>query len=155
MAQVRAWRNFKRMHASACLFASLIYGAAVLHAWQVLPGAAGMKLVFTLAFPLAYLAATFLAAILIRPVRKWLKHYVWLSFAAGFGQTPISVLSGLGLIAAAAAFIYWQIHGVADGGRYPAAAFSAYGAGIGILFAQTVLVRLLEREPKIRQIIET
>lgn len=155
MAHVRAWRNFKRMQSSACLFASLIYAAAVLYAWRVLPDPAGTKVVFTLVFPLIYLAAAFLAAVWIGPVRRWLKHYVWLSFAAGFGQTPISVIVGLGLIAGVAAFIYWQINGVAAGGRYPAGAFAAYGAGVGVLFAQAVMVRLLEREPKIRAIIET
>ena len=77
-----------------------------------------------------------------------------MSFAAGFGQTPVSVLSGLGLLAFAAAFIYLQIAGVAHGGRYPAGVFSGYGAGIGILFAQALLVFALEREPKIREIIE-
>ena len=59
-----------------------------------------------------------------------------------------------GLLALAAGFIYAQIAGVAHGGRYPAGVFSGYGAGIGILFAQAMLVIALEREPKIREIIE-
>lgn len=154
MVHIRAWRNFKRMHASTCVFASLIYVAAVLHAWAVLPGAPGLKLSVTLGFPLAYLAAAFLAPVYVAPIRRMLKRYVWLSFTTGFGQTPVSVLVGLGLIGGAAGFIYWQIHAAAEGGAYPVGAFSAYGAGVGVLFAQAVLVRLLEREPKIRQIIE-
>ncbi|OYX31190.1 MAG: hypothetical protein B7Y99_10800 [Caulobacterales bacterium 32-69-10] len=151
---VERWRNFKRMQASACLFATLIYIAAVLYAWRVLPGAPSLKLAVTLAFPALYFAAAFIVPLRVRPVRRVLKRYVWMSFAAGFGQTPISVLSGLGLLGAAAAFIYFQVAGVADGGRYPAGVFSGYGAGIGILFAQALLVLHLEQEPKIREIIE-
>lgn len=151
---VQAWRNFKRMQASACLFASLIYVGAVLHAWRVLPGAPGLKLAVTLAFPAVYFALSLVLPLTIRPLRRMLKRYVWMSFAAGFGQTPTSVLTGLGMLAAAAVFIYFQVAGVANGGRYPAGAFSAYGAGIGILFAQALLVLALEREPKIREIIE-
>ncbi len=151
---VERWRHFKRMQASACVFATLIYIAAVLYAWRVLPGAPSLKLAVTLAFPALYFAAAFIVPLRVKPVRRMLKRYVWMSFAAGFGQSPISVLSGLGLLAAAAAFIYFQVAGVADGGRYPAGAFSAYGAGIGILFAQALLVLHLEQEPKIREIIE-
>jgi hypothetical protein len=151
---VERWRHFKRMQASACLFATLIYIAAVLYAWRVLPGAASLKLAVTLAFPAVYFAAAFIVPLTVKPARRMLKRYVWMSFVAGFGQNPISVVTGLGLLAAAAAFIYFQVAGVADGGRYPAGAFSAYGAGIGILFAQALLVLHLEQEPKIREIIE-
>jgi len=151
---VQAWRNFKRMQASACAFATLIYFGAVVHAWRVLPGADSLKLAVTLAFPAIYFLACFFLPLRIKPVRRVLKRYVWMSFAAGFGQTPVSVLTGLGLLAAAAVFIYLQIAGVAHGGRYPAGVFSGYGAGIGILFAQALLVFALEREPKIRAIIE-
>lgn len=151
---VRAWRNFKRMQASACAFASLVYLGAVIHAWRVLPGSSSLKLAVTLAFPAFYFVACLVLPLQIRPVRKVLKRYVWMSFAAGFGQTPGSVISGLGLLAFAAGFIYLQIAGVATGGRYPAGVFSGYGAGIGILFAQALLVFALEREPKIREIIE-
>lgn len=150
-----AWRNFKRMQASTCLFASLIYLAAVLHGWRVLPGSDGLKLAVMLAFPALYLAAAFLVPLYVAPVRRLLKRYVWMSFSAGFGQTPLSVLCGLGLLAFAAGFIYWQIHDVAEGGRYPAGVFSGYGAGIGILFAQAALVLALEREPKYRRLIES
>jgi hypothetical protein len=151
---VQAWRDFKRMQASACLFATLVYTGAVLHAWRVLPGSPGLKLAVTLAFPSVYFALSLVLPLTIKPVRRALKRYVWMTFAAGFGQTPISVITGLGLLAAAAVFIYFQVAGVATGGRYPAGAFSAYGAGIGILFAQALLVRVLEREPKIKEIIE-
>jgi hypothetical protein len=152
--QVQAWRNFKRMQASACTFASLVYLAATIHAWRVLPGPDRLKLVFTLVFPAVYFLAALVLPLQVRPIRRVLKRYVWMSFAAGFGQTPISVLTGLGVLALAAGFIYLEIAGVAHGGRYPAGVFSGYGAGIGILFAQALLVFALEREPKIREIIE-
>jgi hypothetical protein len=152
--QVEAWRNFKRMQASACAFATLVYLGATIHAWRVLPGPTSLKLAVTLAFPAIYFLAALVLPLRVKPIRRVLKRYVWMSFAAGFGQTPISVLTGLGLLAFAAGFIYLQIAGVAHGGRYPAGVFSGYGAGIGILFAQAMLVFALEREPKIREIIE-
>jgi hypothetical protein len=151
---VEAWRKFKRMQASACTFASLIYAGAVIHAWRVLPGGVGLKLAVTLAFPAFYFVCAFILPLKIPSLRQFLMRYVWMSFAAGFGQNALSVLTGLGMLAFAAAFIYMQIAGVAHGGRYPAGVFSGYGAGIGILFAQAILVLALEREPKVRQIIE-
>ena len=77
-----------------------------------------------------------------------------MSFEAGFGQTVLSVIVGLSVLALAAVFIYLQIHGVAAGGRYPAGVFSGYGAGIGILIAQALLVLSLERDPEVRSRIE-
>ena len=153
-AHTPAWRNFKRMQDSACLVACLIYAGAVLHAWRVLPGPAQQKLVFTLAAPLMFLALTVLLPMVIGGLRRLLRRYVWLSFMAGFGQTPASIISGLGLLGFAAGFIYLQVAGVARGGRYPAGVFSAYAAGIGILFVQAMLVRSLERDPEVRPRIE-
>ena len=68
----------------------------------------------------------------------------------GFAAT----LLGLGLLGAAAVFIYLQIAGVAKGGRYPAGVFSGYAAGVGILLVQAALVRRLERDPAYRSRIE-
>ena len=153
-AHTPAWRNFKRMQDSACVVACLIYAGAVLHAWRVLPGPAQQKLVFTLAAPLIFLSLTVLLPMAIGGLRRLLRRYVWMSFMAGFGQTPASILSGLGLLGFAAGFIYLQVAGVARGGRYPAGVFSAYAAGIGILFVQAVLVRSLERDPEVRPRIE-
>ncbi|MDB5460225.1 MAG: hypothetical protein JWO72_1966 [Caulobacteraceae bacterium] len=149
-----AWRNFRRMQDCACLFASLIYAGAVIHAWRVLPGPNQTKLIFTLAAPLIFLSLVVLLPVAIGGLRRQLRRYVWMSFNAGFGQTPGSIISGLGLLAFAAVFIYLQIAGVAKGGRYPAGVFSGYAAGIGILFVQAVLVRSLERDPEIRRRIE-
>ncbi|MGZ3273027.1 MAG: hypothetical protein ACXU82_09200 [Caulobacteraceae bacterium] len=154
-AHTPAWRNFKRMQDCACLVASLIYAAAVVHAWRVLPGPPQKKLVFTLAAPLIFLSLTMLLPLVLGGLRRLLRHYVWLSFKAGFGQTPGSIISGLGLLGFAAVFIYLQIGGVSHGGRYPAGVFSGYAAGIGILFVQAVLVRSLERDPEVRARIET
>ena len=127
-AHTPAWRNFKRMQDSACVVASLIYAGAALHAWQVLPGPTQKKLLFTLAAPLIFLSLTILLPLVLGGLRRLLRSYVWLSFKAGFGQTPASVITGLGLLALAAGFIYLQIAGVAHGGRYPAGVFSGYAA---------------------------
>ena len=155
MTHVPAWRSFKRMQLSACLFASLIYAAAAIHAWRVLPGPDSLKWSVVLIFPAIFCLAALVVPLQAPPVRRWLKRYVWMSFAAGFGQSVSSVLFGLSLLVVAAVFIYLQVAAAVGGaGRYPAGVFSAYGAGIGILFAQALLVFALEREPKVREIIE-
>ena len=154
MTHTRAWRNFKRTEDCAWLFASLIYAGAVLHGWRVLPGDGSVKLLFILAAPLLFLSLSALLPLVLPPLRRLLGRYVWMSFKAGFGQTPMSVLSGLGLLAFAAVFIYLQISSVPSGGRYPARVFAGYAAGIGILIAQAVLVRALERDPALRPLIE-
>jgi hypothetical protein len=83
-----------------------------------------------------------------------LSRYVWLSFQAGFGQSVTSIVVGIGLLGGAALLMYWQVGAASAGGRLPAGVFSAYGAGIGILAAQAVLVRVLERHPQVRPLIE-
>ena len=150
----RAWRDFKRMQGAACLFASLVYAAAALHAWRTLPGDGALKVALILVFPAVFGMAVLVGTLRIGPLRRRLKHYVWLSFAAGFGQTATSVLVGFGVLALAAGMIFLQVRGVAQGGRYPAGVFSGFGAGLGVLFAQALLVFALEREPKVRAIIE-
>lgn len=154
MSFIREWRDFRRMQTVAFIAASLIYVGAVLHAFQVLPGGAALIAQRTLVWPAAFLGTAFLLPMLIPPLKRTLARYVWLSFQAGFGQTPLSVMTGLGLLGAAAGFIYLQVAGVAHGGRYPAGVFSGYAAGVGILAAQAVLVRALERLPEIRRHIE-
>jgi hypothetical protein len=152
--QTRAWRNFKRMQDVAVTAGMLIYAGAVIHAWRVLPGVPQLKFELTLLFPAAFLVLFWLGPLVVPPVRQLLGRYVWMSFDAGFGQTPMSVIVGVGVLATAAAFIYLQVSGVAHGGRYPAGVFSGYGAGIGILLAQAIVVRLLERQPDVRRKIE-
>lgn len=154
MTHTHAWRAFKRTEDCACAVASLLYAAAVLHAWKVLPGDASVKLLWILAAPSVFLGLSFGAPLVIGPVRRCLVRYVWMSFRAGFGQTPVSILTGLGTLAFAALLIYLQVSGVAHGGRYPAGVFAGYAAGIGLLFAQSLLVRVLERHPEVRRVIE-
>lgn len=154
MSHTISWRNFRRTQTCAPIAAGLIYGGALLYAWGALPGAQGLKLGVLVAFPLGYLLATLAACVYVRPIRRKLARYVWLSFVAGFGQKPASILIGVGVLAAAGALIYHQVHDAAGGGRYPAGVFSAYGAGIGILIAQAVLTRALERDRAIAPLIE-
>ncbi len=154
MTHTPAWRAFKRTEDCACAFASLIYVGAVLHAWRVLPGDSSVKLLWILAAPSMFLGMSFVLPIIIGPLRRLLVRYVWMSFKAGFGQTPGSILSGLGLLAAAAVFIYLQVSGARRGGGYPAGVFAGYAAGIGVLFAQALLVRVVERHPEVKPVIE-
>jgi hypothetical protein len=151
MAYTRAWRNFKRMQDLTVAMAGLIYAGAAVRGFERLPGNAAMVLHWILLWPALYLLSSMLAPLAIPPVRRWLAKYVWMSFEAGFGQTPGSVVVGLILLLGAALFIYWQIATVAATGTYRANVFSAYAAGIGILAAQAVLVRFLERIPEVRE----
>jgi hypothetical protein len=141
------------MQASALAFAALVYAGSLTRAWGLLPP--GPLRVETLAlFPAVYALAVLVLALLVTPLRRRLKRYVWLTFVAGFGQSVSSVLSGLAVLVVAAAFVAYDIDTGARLGRYPAGAFSALGAGIGVLAAQLVLTFALEREPKVRDIIE-
>ena len=150
----RAWRNFKRMQDFTVAVASLIYAGAAVHAVGRLPGGQALVLRWILLWPALYLAASLVFPLIIRPVRRWLTRYVWMSFQAGFGQTPASIVTGVVLLMGAALFIYWQIASVAQTGTYRANIFSAYAAGIGILAAQAALVRVLERHPDVKREIE-
>ena len=154
MAFTKAWRDFRRMQDVATAASSLIYAGSVVHAFSVLPGGPAVIARHALVWPATALLAGFALPLLILPARRALARYVWMSFISGFGQTPVSVLTGVGLLAAAALFIYWQVWAVGHGGRYPAGVFSGYAAGIGILAAQAVLVRALETVPDVRKQIE-
>ncbi len=151
---VRAWRVFKRMQWTAVAFAALIYAAVALHGWQALDLPEAHKRLVMLLFPMAFAGFCAVVPLTLPPLRRRLKRYVWLSFAAGFGQSAVSVLTSLGLVAAAAVLIFFQIEGVEGGGRAPSGIFSAFGAGLGILTAQAILCLALEGEPKVRDIIE-
>ena len=154
MTFIRAWRDFRRMQDVAVGAAALIYAGAVVNAFQVLPGGAGLIAQRTLIWPAMFLFVSLAVPLVVPALKRLLARYVWLSFQAGFGQTPLSVLTGVGLLAAAALFIYWQVWAVGQGGRYPAGVFPGYAAGIGILAAQAVLVRALETVPEVRAQIE-
>jgi hypothetical protein len=154
VSHTAVWRNFKRSQDGAASVGGLIYAGAVVHGWRVLPGADALKAQVMLLIPAAFLAVCGLAPLLIKPLRRRLLHYVWASFVAGFGQTARSIAIGFALLAGAAGFIFWQIAGVADGGRYPVGVFAGYAAGLGVLLAQSALTRRLEREPDVRAVIE-
>jgi hypothetical protein len=154
MAFTRPWRNFKRMQDLTVLAALLIYAGAVVHAIDRLPGGTGTVLRWTLLWPAFFLVAALIVPLVVPTLKRWLARYVWMSFQAGFGQTPGSILIGVALLLGAALFIYWQVAAVAQTGRYRANVFAAYAAGIGILAAQAILVRALERLPDVRARIE-
>lgn len=154
MAHTRAWRNFKRMQDSTVAAASLIYAGAALHALRALPEEVRLTLGHLLILPAVFLIVSTVLPLAVGPVRRLLARYVWMSFVSGFGQTVISVLTGLGLLFAAAAFIWWQVAIFAEAGRYPVGLFTGYASGIGILIAQAALTRRLERDPEVAKRIE-
>ena len=149
----RAWRNFKRMQDLTVVIATLIYAAAAVHAIGRLPGGPAMLLDWLLVWPAVFLLTSLLVPLLVAPFRRNLAKYVWMSFRAGFGQTPGSIVTGLFLLLGASLFIYWQVTKAAQTGVYRSSVFSAYAAGIGILAAQAILVRRLERLPDVRKLI--
>jgi hypothetical protein len=153
MAFTRAWRNFKQMEDLTVAMGGLIYAGAVVHAFARLPGGRALIAERTLVWPGICLILAVAIPLAVGPIRRGLMRYVWMSFEAGFGQTAGSILTGVGLLSTAALFIYWQVWSASHGGRYPAGVFSGYGAGIGILFVQAVLVRRVERLPEVRDII--
>jgi hypothetical protein len=124
------------------------------HAFDRLPGGAGLIAQRTLIWPAVFLSLSLSLPLLVGGVRRPLARYVWMSFQAGFGQNLRSILYGVALLGGAAGLIYWQISNAANGGRYPAGVFSGYAAGIGILAAQAALVRVLERHPEVKKQIE-
>ncbi|RAK64230.1 hypothetical protein [Phenylobacterium kunshanense] len=154
MAHTPAWRNFKRTEDLTVVTAGLIYAGAVVHAFDRLPGGFALIAERTLLWPGIFLSLSLGAPLAVGVLRRTLARYVWMSFRAGFGQTAQSILTGVALLAGAAAFMYWQISSAANGGRYPAGVFSGYAAGIGILAAQAALVRVLEKHPEVRREIE-
>jgi hypothetical protein len=154
MPHTPAWRNFKRTQDLTVATAALIYAGAVVHAFDRLPGGAGLIAQRTLIWPAVFLSLSLSLPLLIGGVRRPLARYVWMSFQAGFGQNLRSILYGVALLGGAAGLIYWQISNAANGGRYPAGVFSGYAAGIGILAAQAALVRVLERHPEVKKQIE-
>jgi hypothetical protein len=149
-----SWRMFRRMQYTAFAVGALIYAAGAVHAWRVLPGAPKLKLESVALWPAVYFAATLAVPLLAPPVRHVLKTHIWISFRTGFGQSVVSVLAVVLVLATAAAFIYADIGRAEHGGRFPQASFSAYAAGLGVLLAQAFLVRLIERDPTLRSRIE-
>lgn len=150
-----AWRRFKRTQDLTVVMGGLIYAGAVLHAFERLPLAHETIMLRTLVYPAAYLIVALGAPLAWGWLRRRLTRYVWMSFEAGFGQTLFSVVSGVLLLGGAAAFMYWKIGAAQSGDGSAAGVFSAFAAGVGILAAQAVLARTLERDPAVRAKIET
>jgi hypothetical protein len=154
MALTPSWRVFRRMQHTTLAVAALTYAGAALEAWR-LPGAdETLKLARTAIFPGLFLALSAVGVLTVPVIRSAVVRHLWTSYRTGFGQSVISVLVGVGVLIALAGFILWQIHEAAGGGAYPGGAFSGYGAGIGLLIAQTVLVRRIEHDPQLRRWIE-
>jgi hypothetical protein len=154
MRFIAAWRLFRRMQGSALAAACLIYAGAALHAWSVVPATQALKVMGLILAPGVCLVLGVLLPLAIPVIRRWLSTHVWTSFRTGFGQTPVSVISGIGVLGLLAAVIYWQTGQAASGaGRLPGGLFSGYAAGIGVLVAQFVIGRLLERDPTLGRLI--
>jgi hypothetical protein len=153
MDERSSWLVFRRMQASVLAVGLLVYAGAALDAWQVLPRADGMRWRLTVLFPGVYLALTLVAALAIPAARRAITKHLWISYRTGFGQSVISVVVGLGLLVALAGLIVWQVHQLAHGGTSPGGAFAGFGAGLGLLIAQVVLVRALEADPAVRNLI--
>ncbi|MGH7025246.1 MAG: hypothetical protein ACREEB_16885 [Caulobacteraceae bacterium] len=154
MTHVLSWRLFKRMQHTLLAVAALTYLAAALQAWSVPQVTGTLKLLRTTVFPAAFMVLSIAAVLGVRPLSRALTQHLWTSYRTGFGQSVISVLVGVGVLIALAGFIFWQIRGVAHGGRYPAGAFSGYAAGIGLLIAQAVLLRRIEADPQLGSLIK-
>ena len=135
------------MQTSLALAAILAYAAGALEAWRTLQFGNPQR---TLVFPGLFMALSLAGATLIPALRTAISRHLLNSYRTGFGQSVISVLVGLGVILGAGGFLLWQIHGATHGGRDPGGAFSGFGAGIGLLVAQVVLIRRLERDPEVR-----
>ncbi|HEY1929529.1 MAG TPA: hypothetical protein VK801_16095 [Caulobacteraceae bacterium] len=154
MRLTRSWRIFRRMQDTILIVAGLVYSFAVIQAWRLLPGGRHLKFERTALLPGIFLALSLVAALMVPILRQALTRHLWISYRTGFGQSVISVLGGVGVLLALAGFVFWQINDAAHGGRYPGGAFSGYAAGIGLLVAQSILVRRIEGDPVLRRQIE-
>jgi hypothetical protein len=155
MALARNWRVFRRMQDTVVAVAALAYGAAALEAWRALPLPIGAKLWRLALYPGLLLAFALLVALSAPFLRTVLLRHLWMSYRTGFGQSVISVLVGVGVFILLAVFSIWPIlHGGAADPRF-GGAFSAYGAGIGLLVAEAVLVRRIEADPRMREQLES
>jgi hypothetical protein len=135
------------MQDSLAAAGGLAYAAGLVEAWRVLPFDYAVGVQRTLIFPGLFLTASFAAVVFIPVLRRAVSRHLLISYRTGFGQSVISVLVGLSVILGAGGFLFWRIHAALHGGRDPGGAFSGFGAGIGLLMAQCVLVRRLERDP--------
>lgn len=140
------WAPFLRMQASLVATGALAFAAGLVERARphgaLFPGD-GLRLI---AIPSACLLTTLAVVLGFPPLRRMVRRHLLASYATGFGQSVISVLVGLGVILAAGAFLVWRVRAAAAGGHDPAGAFSGFGAGVGLLIAQSLLARQLARE---------
>jgi hypothetical protein len=154
MAMATSWRLFRRMQHTLLAVAALTYLGAALEAWRVPNAGETLKLARTAVFPGMFLVVSVTLVLWVPSLRHALLRHLWTSYRTGFGQSVISVLAGVGVLIGLAGFIFWQIHQATHGGRYPGGAFSGFGAGIGLLIAQIILLRSIETDPELRRRIE-
>jgi hypothetical protein len=150
MIPAAAWVRFRRMQNSLAASGLLAYAAGSLEAWRVLPSGLLAGLLRTVLLPGAFCIASLAAALFVKTLRSLISRHLMASYRTGFGQTVISVIVGLGVIIAAGGFLLWRVDLAAHGGRDPAGAFAGFGAGIGLLIAQALLARRLERDPALK-----
>ena len=141
MAGRSPWDMFCGMQDMLAVSGGLIYALCAMDGWVFLPGAPGLKLQIVLWLPGAVFAICLAASCLIPFLRAAVRRHLLTSYRAGYGQTVISVLSGIAAPLAVAGLVVWQIHG---GGRNPAPLFAAFAAGVGVLVAQAILTRGLQ-----------
>lgn len=154
MSHIAPWRHFKQAQDGAAAAGGLIYAAAAIYAWRAMPGLQASKLQLMLLVPAGFFAVASAPPLLFAPLRRLLLQYVWASFVAGFGQSAGSFAASVALFAGAAGFIAWRVVADAAASRYPLGVLCGCAAGLGVLLAQAVLTRRLEREPDVRAVIE-
>jgi hypothetical protein len=150
-----SWRLFRRMQTTILVVAILAFGVAAIDAWPLLPGGGADKSRLALLTPCACMALTFAIVLLVPAPRRVLGRHLLIAYSTGFGQSVISVLTGVAAPILIAGLIVWQAHHARAGSaRYVAGAFAGFGAGIGLLAGQAVLARRLERDVRFRAHIE-
>lgn len=154
MAFHPGWLNFRRMQDTVAAVAGLVYAAVTLEAWRALPAPDSFKLERLIILPGMLALFTLAGALLIPLPRRALMRHLWVSYRTGFGQTVISVLGGVGVLVLLALLSLWPILFPDKAGPRLGSGFSAYGAGIGLLLAEAILVRRLQVDPVLRQQIE-
>jgi hypothetical protein len=132
----------------------LAYTACALEAWRVSTVSDEIKAIRIVAAPGLIAALAFFGGLYLPLLRAYLTKVLWRSFEAGYGQSPISVLTGFGAVLGLGLFVAWHVHSAAATGGLPGADFSAYAAALGLSGAQVGLVRRMEADPVNRRRIE-
>jgi hypothetical protein len=142
------------MQDTLAIVAGLAYAASALEFWRTLAVPAAVKMDRLVVIPGVLFVAALAGAVLTPVIRRALMRHLWISYRTGFGQSPISVLGGAGVLLALAILSVWPLLHPDPGGVRLGGGLSAYGAGVGLLLAQSLLVRRLEADPFVRQKID-